>query len=230
MRMQLEELLLAFWQRVVEMSPQIMAAVMVLIVGWTVGRIAGKAFSKAFTKTGLDAAVKATIVGRTLDRSRVSPIVFFDYLIRWSIYLLAILGAVDLLNIEAASLLLRNIFEYLPHLIGGIVVLFVGLTAADFIGNAAEVLVGQVAFRALIGGLLKIFLYFIVAVTALGIMQIDTSLLQTFGTAMAWGVAVAFGIAFGLGFKDYVAKNASRWAAMGVASSPQQEREAKRTE
>lgn len=186
---------------------------MVLVVGWTVGRVAAKAFSKVFTRTGLDLAVKKTIVGLALQKSGVSSAVFFDQLIRWSIYLISILGAVDLLNIEAASLVIKGVFDYMPHLIGGVFVLFVGLIISDFIGNAAELLVVEMAFRAILGGALKLFLYFIVVVTALGIMQIDTTLLQTFGTAMAWGIAIAFGIAFGLGFKDYVAKNADKWVA-----------------
>lgn len=201
------------------MSPQIIAAVMVLIIGWTIGRIAGKAFSKAFTKTGLDVAVKKTAVGKAIERSGVTSVVFFDRLIRWSIYLLTILAAIDLMKIEAASLFIQKISDYLPQFIGGVFVLFVGLIISDFIGNAVRSLGAELEFSALLAGALKILLYFIVTVTALSVMQIDVSILRTFANAMAWGVAIAFGIAFGLGFKDYIAKNAERWIASAASSS-----------
>jgi len=124
------------WERLVEMSPQIVAAVMVLAIGWTIGRIVGKAFVTVFTRTGLDRAVEKTIVGQALERSGVSSLAFFDQLVRWSIYLLAILGAIDFLQIEAASLFMRRVFEYLPNLIGGVLVLFVGLVISEILSGS----------------------------------------------------------------------------------------------
>ena len=205
-------------QQITRMSPQIVAATLVLVVGWTIGRIAGKAFSKTFTKTGLSKAVDRTAVGRALEKSGTSSVIFFDQLIRWSIYSMTILAAVDLLRIEAASAITQKIFEYIPYLVGAILVLFAGLVVSDFIGNAVKALAIGTEFTAVLANMVKLVSYFVVVVTALSILQIDVSLLVTFGNAMAWGVAIAFGIAFGLGFKDYVAKNAEKWVGSAMAN------------
>ena len=201
-----------------EMSPQIVAAIMVLLIGWTVGRLVGKAFSKAFAGTGLEQAVRRTVVGLAVEKWGMSCAAFFDQLIRWSIYLITILAAIDLLQLEAASAFTQRVFDYVPHLVGGIVILFVGLVVADFIGNAIRTLAGEMELMGALSRVFKVFFYFVVVVTALAFMQIDVSLLRTFGTAMAWGMAIAFGIAFGLGFKDYVAKNADRWVVSGLGA------------
>ncbi len=223
--MPLEEFLVGLWQRIVEMSPQIIAAIMVLVIGWTIARVVGKAFSIAFTKTGLDSLVRKTVLGRTLEKSGVRSVTFFDQLIRWSIYLFTILGAIDLLNIEAASFVVRNVVEYLPHLIGGLFILLVGVIVSDLIGNAVGTLGAEVGveFSLLLSRALKILLYYIVVVTALTTLQIDVSILQTFANAMAWGVAVAFGIAFGLGLKDFVARNAEKWTSSAVVSGKKEQ-------
>lgn len=223
--MPLEELLAGVWQRIVEMSPQIIAAAMVLTVGWTVGRVVARAFSIAFKRSDLDRQVKNTVMGRALEKSGVSSAVFFDQLIRWSIYSFTILTAVDLLNIEAASLLVARIFEYLPHLVGGLLILFGGLIVSDLIGNAIGTLGAEVGveFSIFISRPLKILLYYIVIVTALSTLGIDVSILQTFASAMAWGVAIAFGIAFGLGLKDSVARNAEKWMSSAVVSGKKEQ-------
>lgn len=220
----IEEFLVGLWQRIIEMSPQIVAAIMVLIIGWTIGRVSGKAFTRAFTKTGLDSVAKKTALGRALEKSGVSSVVFFDQLIRWSIYLFTILAAVDLLNIEAASYVVRYVFEYLPHLVGGLLILVVGVIVSDLVGNAVGALGGEfgVEFSLLFSRALKILLYYIVVVTALTTLRIDVSILQIFANTMAWGVAVAFGIAFGLGLKEFVAKNAEKWMTSGAITGKKQ--------
>lgn len=216
--MPLEDLFLELGQQITRMWPQIVAATLVLVVGWTIGRIVGKAFSKTFTKTGLSKAVDRTAVGRALEKSGTSSVIFFDQLIRWSIYSMTILAAVDLLRIEAASTITQKVFEYIPYLVGGMLVLFAGLVVSDFIGNAVKALAIGMEFAVVLANMVKLVSYFVVVVTALSILQIDVSLLMTFGNAMAWGVAIAFGIAFGLGFKDYVARNAEKWVASEMAN------------
>ncbi|MEM2227440.1 MAG: hypothetical protein QXR82_01350, partial [Candidatus Bathyarchaeia archaeon] len=115
------ELWVKFIDSIVELLPKIAGAIIVLIIGWISGRAFGKLALKITEKTGVSKVLRKTIVGRALESSGVTMSKFFDILIRWFIYLIAILAAVDILKIEALSKIIGLIVQYLPSFLAGIV-------------------------------------------------------------------------------------------------------------
>jgi len=152
-----------------------------------------------------------------LERSGVTTVRFFDLIVRWFIYLVAVFGAVNVLEITVLTEFMKSVVEYLPSFIGGVFLLIIGFVIVDFIGDAVAS-VGKevrVEFVSFISAGLKLLLYFVVLTIALKMMRVDVEILYIFARALAWGVAagvaVGLGIAFGWGFKDLVAKNAEKW-------------------
>lgn len=80
--------------------PKIIAAIIILIIGWFAGRIAGKIVSKVLDKVGVDDAVDKTIIGDTIKKSGKTTVGFFDAVVRWFIYIIFIVAAVNVLNID----------------------------------------------------------------------------------------------------------------------------------
>ncbi|MEM3601277.1 MAG: hypothetical protein QXN87_01215 [Candidatus Bathyarchaeia archaeon] len=213
----MQETLNHLWLDFLEMLPKAIGVIIVLAVGWVAGRLLGKGLSKILDKIGVDDALRKTVVGKALEKSGVTCVRFFDLIIRWFVYLIAILAAVNILEIEVLSTFMTSVVEYLPNFIAGIFLLFIGLIVADFIGDAVNAVgrEAKIEFVGLLANGLKLFLYLIVIVLALTVMKIDVSILYTFANALAWGIAIGvcigLGIAFGWGFKDTVAKNAEKW-------------------
>lgn len=217
--MQLDVFFSELWIRIADLLPRIAGAIIVLIVGWAAGRILGKLISKIFEKVGIESAVKKTAIGRILEKSGITTGRFFDILVRWFIYLIAILGAADILKIEALSNFIRVVVQYIPSLIAGVFVLLVGLVVADFIGDSITAFgkEAKIEFIGFFSTIIRGILYFVVLIIALTLMKIDVSILYIFANALAWGIAIgagiAIGIALGWGLKDYVSKNAEKWFA-----------------
>lgn len=205
------------WATFVDMIPGIIGAIIALIIGWIVGRALGKGVSKILDKAGVDDALRKTILGRTLERSGVTCVRFFDLIVRWFVYLIAILAAANILNIPILSNYLSLIVSYLPSLIAGIFILFFGFIIADYIGDFVTSLgrEAKIEFAGLMANGLRIILYFVIVVIALSTIGIDVSILYIFATALAWGLAIGVGaaiaIAFGWGFKDVVKTKADEW-------------------
>lgn len=205
------------WESFLESIPKAGGAIIVLIVGWTVGRIVGRAVSTMLERSGLDDLLKRTIVGRAIIRSGIKPVRFFDLLIRWFIYLVAIFVAVEMLHVEILSRFMLEVVEYIPNLIAGIAILIFGFIAADFLGEAVSALAeeAKILFYRIVGSMVKLILYFIVVTIALSQMKIDVKILYIFANAIAWGMAagitIGLGIALGWGLKDVIAKSASKW-------------------
>ncbi len=202
---------------VADMLPRIAGAVIALIIGWIAGRALGKAVSKLLDKVGVDDALRKTLVGKTLERSGITCVHFFDIIVRWFVYLIAIFAAVDILQIEVLSYYMNMVVAYLPNFIAGIVIFVAGFIiidyVADFIRRLGEE--AQIAYSRIFADGLRLFLYGVVTILALSQMKIDVSILYIFANALAWGLAiglcVGLGIALGWGFKDAIAENSKKW-------------------
>jgi small-conductance mechanosensitive channel len=96
--------------------PKIIGAIIILIVGLFAGRILGKVVSRILDKVGVDDAVDKTAIGDTIKKSGITTVGFFDALIRWFIYLIFVMAAVNVLNIPMFTSLMQQVVLYIPHL------------------------------------------------------------------------------------------------------------------
>jgi hypothetical protein len=224
------------WNALAALIPKAAISLTVLVIGWVVGRLLGRGVSKALGRVGVDKALRKTVIGKAIERSGVTCIRFFDLLVRWFVYVIAILAVVDVLEIEILANFVSMAVGYLPTFIAGIFILVVGFVVSDFIADTVRA-VGREVGIGLSGVLalgLRLFMYFVVFVVALTTMKIDVTILQTFANALAWGIAIGIaagiGIAIGLGFKDTVAKNADKWIRETRRAAEKANETSKRTE
>lgn len=203
---------------IVDATPKIITAIIILIIGWAVGRGLGAAISKILDKAGVDDAMRKTSIGRAIERGGISIPKFFDILIRAFIYLIAVFAAVNVLEIEFLTRYMQMVVEYLPSFIAGVFILIFGLMISDFVGDAISA-VGREAKIEYAGAaslLVRGVMYLVVIIIGLSTMRIDVSILYTIVTALSWGlagaVAIGGGIALGFGLRDFVARRAEAWA------------------
>jgi len=215
--MAIDEFFGEFWSAIVGYALRVVGAVILLLVGWALGRLLGKGVARLLQRIGVADNLGTTVVGRALARSGLTPARFVELLLRWFVYLVAILGVVDLLQIPALTAFVGSVIQYLPNFIAGILILFFGLLVVDLLGDAVAAVgrEAKIELAPFVSLGVKIFLYLTVIIIALNMMKIDVTILNEFARAMAWGiaigVAIAVGIAFGWGLKDHVAKNIDKW-------------------
>jgi hypothetical protein len=212
-----EEFISELWRVIGDYAPRLLGAVVVLLAGWGIGRILGRGVSRLLQRAGIADALGRTVVGRALERSGVTSTRFLELLIRWFVYLVAVLVVVDLLKISALTTFVNSVVLYLPNFIAGIFILLFGLVLVDFLGDALGAIgkEAKIQLAPIVSIALKLFLYLTVIIIALSTMKIDVTILNEFAKAVAWGtaigIAVGLGIAFGWGLKDHVAKNIDEW-------------------
>jgi small-conductance mechanosensitive channel len=193
---------------VIAYLPNLVAAIIILIIGWLVGRLLGKVISGILDKIGVDDALLKTSVGKAIEQSGTSVVTFFDLIVRWFIYLIAIVAAANILRLEFLTSLLQSIVVYLPHVALFLIILIVGFIMVDFFADFLEGWgkTQDIEFLGLIIMLLRVFFYFIVLVLALSQLLIDLTIIYTFVTPIAWGVGIGLGagiaIFIGFGLKD----------------------------
>lgn len=188
--------------------PALVAALIILIIGWAVGRLLGSVVSTFLDRLGVDDALRKTGPGEAVEKSGLLIVHLFDLLVRWFIYLIAIMAAASVLQIESLSKAMAAIVAYLPNIAALAIILIVGLILVDFFADVLEKM-NSAAEVALAGPIilgLRVFLYFVVIMLALTQLAIDLTIIYVFIEPVAWGVGLGLGAAIaiivGFGLKD----------------------------
>jgi small-conductance mechanosensitive channel len=193
---------------VIAYVPNLIAAIIILIIGWIVGRLLGKVISGILDKIGVDDALLKTSVGKAIEQSGTSVVSFFDLIVRWFIYLIAIVAAANVLQLEFLTNLFQNIVVYLPHIAMFLIILIAGFIMVDYFADLLESWgkTQDIEFLGVIILILRVFFYFIILILALSQLLIDLTIIYTFLTPIAWGVGIGLGagiaIFIGFGLKD----------------------------
>ena len=195
------------WNATVSILPNIIGAIIVLIIGYIIGRFICGLVRKILEKTTLDnRLIKNTIVERVLKAANMSFEKMMGKLVSVFFYLIFILAAVDILGIEMLGSFVNQVILYLPNLIAGIIILVVGLIAVEWLTKFIRSTIKEykVISANLITMFLRVILIFFILMMALDQWKIDTSIIYTIIQPLAWGIAAAIAVAFGWGFKDVV--------------------------
>lgn len=175
--------------------PAIIGALVILLIGWIAGRLLGKAVRLVVNKAMTTPLIGDSDLGKSVTRSGFSLGYIGDIAVRIIVYLIAILAAVDILNMEYISAFMVQVIGYIPHAVAFAIILIAGIILTDYFidffqtysKNASVELVSPVLV------LLRLFLYFVVIMLALSQLMIDLTIIYTVITPLAWGLGIGLG-------------------------------------
>lgn len=202
--------LTSFWGELATFVPKLMAALVLLFLGWMLAKVARSGvlrlmkvlhFDKVTEKSGLEAFLKQADL-------EVSVASLLGTLVYWLIILVMIVTVANSLGLHMVAELFNRVVLYIPNVIVTILVLVFGTILARFINRIVFAWLNNVGFE---GALtistfseyaMMIFVFFI----AMEQLQIANELL-TAAFIIAFGaIGLAIAIAFGLGAKDRAGK------------------------
>jgi hypothetical protein len=201
--------LTSFWTQMASFIPRLLAALVILFLGWMLAKVARSGimrllrvmkFDKVTEKSGLEAFLKHAEL-------EVSLAAVIGNLIYWLIILVMIVTVANSLGLTMVAELFNKVVFYIPNVIVAILVLVFGTILARFINRIVFAWLnnmefdGAVAVSTFSEYAMMIFVFFI----AMEQLQIANELL-TAAFIIAFGAfGLAFAIAFGLGAKDWAA-------------------------
>lgn len=116
--------------------PAILAAIIVVLIGYFIGSLVGKAGNRVIEKLGLEKSFDKTVTGKAFRNAGVDLSDFIGGMLRAFITILAIILAIELLNIGGTmGAYLSSIADYLPRLLGGILIIIFGTVLVDFLAS-----------------------------------------------------------------------------------------------
>ena len=193
--------------------PNLLAAIIILLIGWIVGRLLGKAAGALVDRLGIDDALAKTSIGKAINQQYGGTgargiVEFFDVIVRWFVYLIAIVAAANALNLAFLTALMTEIIAYLPFVALFVIILIVGFIVidwfADLLRNIATA--QNISMMQPVITVIQAFLYFVLVILALQQLQIDLTIIYVLITPLAWGLGIGLGAAIaiivGFGLRD----------------------------
>lgn len=115
-------------------------AIIIILVAWAIGSVIGRAVNRLIERTGLEKAFDRTDVGKAFRAAGIDLSNLIGMLITAFVVVIGIVVALGYLRIGGeAGVLVAQVAEYLPRLIGGIILLTAGLILValltDYIGK-----------------------------------------------------------------------------------------------
>jgi len=190
------------------MIPNIFMAALAIIVGLILGKVLGNAASKIVEKAGLDKTLRGSVIEKAVEAAGTTVLGLFGIVVRWFIYLIAIMIAADYLNIPVVNSIIQQLVNYLPNVFAAMLILLIGLIIADFIGDILKNM-GEsmgIAYIQVLSMVVKLVLYFIVMMITLDKLRVNIGIFYVIADAFAWGIALGLGLSIaiivGFGMKD----------------------------
>ena len=199
--------LYTLWIRIVDVVPSLVAAIIVILIGWFIALILGHAVRVILEKLRIDDKIRKSKMTREIGHIHLPKI--FGEITKWYIFIIFLQVGVSLLSLGTLTSLLDSFVRWLPNLIAAALIVLFGIYIIHIL-EAKMLEHSKVKGTHLITKIVKTVLVILITIVALKQVGLQVTILEnTFLLivgAFAIGLAVAFGIALGLGLKDSAVK------------------------
>lgn len=199
------------WGTVISFLPELVIAILVLVVGWIIGDILKSLTKKLFKTFRISAALDKAGVDALSERAgyRFKPAEFVGALVKWFVIIVFIVVALDILNLnQVTSFFTVEILTYIPRVIVAAFILLGAMVLAQIVSASVAGTARAAGFRTaeVIASFTKYAILVFAVLAALNQLQIATELVQLLFAGFVFAASLAFGLAFGLGGKDIAAR------------------------
>lgn len=201
--------LTSFWTQLASFIPQLLAALLLLFVGWILANLARTGviklldllrFDNLADRTGIEAFLKQGHVDISLGR-------LIANLVYWVIIFIVVVTVANSLGLHLVAELFNKIVLYIPNVIVAILVLVFGILIARIINRLVFAYLNNIGVQGAltISTLSEYAMIIFVVFVALEQLEIGTTLLTAAFQIGFGAIGLALALAFGLGGREWAA-------------------------
>ena len=199
-----------FWNRFLQLLPQLVIALLVLIIGWLIAKFLRKIIIRLLKLLHVDVAAEKGGVEKFLMQGGVeyTTVTIIANLIYWFLMFAVILAVANSLGLRAADDLFAKIVLYIPNVVIAVIVLIFGFLFAKFVMGVLSTYLSNIGVRGaeFIGYVAQWAL--IIFVVSIALEQLSFGgliLISAFQIAFG-ALCLALSLAFGLGGREWAAR------------------------
>ena len=194
------------FSRVFDYLPQILGALLLLVVGYLVAKVLESIVKKLLSSMQFNSMIEKAPGGSYVARVMQSPTKFMGSVAFWLTFLGFISMAVAALNLPMLNEFLGAIYAYLPHVLAAIGIFLVASAIAA--GSVAFVnrVMGNTPTAKLVSTVVPTLTMSIAVFMILNELMISQEIVLITYTALIGAAALGLALAFGLGGRDHAAR------------------------
>ena len=203
------------WAKIVAYIPELLGALLVLIIGLIIAHGLSKLAQKLVELTKVDGVISKLDATKKLKDAgvKVSVSALIAWIVKWFAIVVTLIAVVDILRLEQINLFLNDVARYIPNVIVAVVILAIGLVVGQFVHDVVEksAKTAHVTKHTAdtLATMAKWAIVIFTFMASLAQLNVATSLIEILFTGLVAMLALALGLAFGLGGKEH----ASKWLA-----------------
>jgi hypothetical protein len=186
---------------VISFVPNLLGAIILLIIGWILGVIVGKVSKEILRRAKIDMYISKK---PTFKFSNI-----ISTILSWTIYLIFIREAVNVLALPILVEAIGVIISFLPGIIGAIIVLMAGYAVGEYVRKQIEE--SEITYSDIISKVVFFLVIYISIAIALPMVKIDPFLINALLLILVGTIGLGISIAIGLGLKDFIAELAKKY-------------------
>lgn len=204
--------------RIIEFLPNLIGAIVILIIGYMIAKLLEKVVRKALNRARFDRAIHNTSAGNTISRIIESPSRLGGRIAFWLVFIGAISLAVSALNLPVLNDLLNAIYSYVPNIVAAVLIFLVASAISAGAAAFAQRVMGRTAMAKIVATVVPAIVMSLAVFMILNQLGIARDIVNILFTAIVGAIALGLALAFGLGGRD-VARELLEQAADSARSN-----------
>lgn len=196
------------WSKLAGFIPNLLGALVVVLLGFVVAKLLDTLFSKLLAKLGLDRLMAGAGLTKLLARGGIQAPVsaLVGKVVYWFVLLVFLVSAAESLGLQRVSATLDLFALYLPKVFGAALVLLAGVLLAQLASRLVRGAADGVGleYGGSLGRLAQGLVIIISISVAIGQLEVKTDLLNIVIAIVLASVALALALALGLGSREVV--------------------------
>ena len=192
--------------RIVHFLPNVLAAVIILGVGWPLAWLLGRGVERLLRILGVDHLAGRIGLRAVLTRGglKPDPCHLTGRMLYWGLLVVIVIASLNALDVAPINQFATTFLGYIPHLITAGVILVAGMFLSNFVARTALIAAVNANFTAATtaAGLARWGVLLVALAMALEQLGIARNIVVVGFGIILGGIALAAAIALGLGAKD----------------------------
>ncbi len=206
-----QDAIVASWEevitRIINFIPSLLAAIVILVVGWIVGVLLDRLFDRILRSVGLQDLFESIKVEDLVSKTGIEldTTALLGKLVKWIVLIIAFLASAEVLGLESVAGFFDAILAYVPNVIVSVAVLIIAAVLAQFLAEVVRgsLKAGNLGYADFLSEVVRWAIWVFAILIALNQLGVARELIQTIFTGFVAMVAIAGGLAFGLGGQDH---------------------------
>ena len=198
--------LIAIWHKIVTFMPDLIVALLFLLVGWVIANIIKGLLNKSLIKIGFNTFLDKLGLEALLKKMdlKVQGSQVVASLISFFIFLIFLLAALDIVGLDMLSGLIDTLVLFLPKLLAALAVLLCGFFAAQIVYNAVKIASKNtsVDYGRSVAEVCRGIIIIITVSLSITQLDVDVWLLNSIISVIIASVGLAAAISLGIGTKS----------------------------